>query len=124
GEPIRWGEVKGGLRIGIRATDMADRQPAFEVVIENVGAREQAIEYADVGGGPVQNIRFHAVRNGEVLDVFNTAPLKQPTPGLVKSGYLVLTKGDQHSFIIPFDRLICVINRRDMPLRAVMTQTE
>jgi hypothetical protein len=60
------------------------------------------------------------VRNGKTLDVFDTDILKVPNPGLVLSGSVVLMPGEQRRFIIPFDRLICVINRHDVPVREVL----
>ena len=118
--PVRWGAWDGGLRLGIRTTKAANRLPALEVVIENRGD-VRVIELSDGRVGIVQNLQFQAVRNGKTLDVFDTAILKLPNgSGFFQSGSVVLMPGEQRRFIIPFDRLICVINRHDVPVREVL----
>jgi hypothetical protein len=92
----------------------------LEVVIENRGAHEWVIEFPALSG-PIQNLQFQVVRNGKTIDVFDTAILKLPNPGFVQWSQGALTPGEQRRFIIPFDRLICVINRRDVPVREVLT---
>ena len=118
-QPVRWGALNGGLRLGIRTTKAANRLPVLEVVIENRGG-VRVIEFSDVSVGLVGNLQFQAVRNGKTLDVFDTAILKLSNPGLILSSSVELMPGDQRRFIIPFDRLICVINRRDVPAREVL----
>ena len=114
-----WGAVDGGLWSGLRTTKAANRLPALEVVIENRGAHEWVIEFPDLSG-PIQNLQFQAARNGETIDVFDTAILKLPNPSFVQWSNVVITPGEQRRFIIPFDRLICVINRREVPVREVL----
>ena len=111
--------VNGDLRLGLRTTKAAKRLPVLEVVIENRG-NVRVIGFSDASVGLVGNLQVQMVRNGKTLDVFGTAILKLPMSGFVQSGRVVLMPGEQRRFIIPFDRLICVINRRDVPLREVL----
>jgi hypothetical protein len=117
--PVRWGALNGGLRLGMRTTKAANRLPVLEVVIENRGD-VRVIGFSDVSVGLVGNLQFQAVLNGKTLDVFDKAILSLPPGGFVQSGSVVLMPGEQRRFIIPFDRLICVINRRDVPVREVL----
>ena len=121
GEPVRWGNASGGLRLGIRTTQTDDRLPALEIVLENQGTQEWAVEFPDVDAGLVHSLHFEAVRNGEVLTVLDTATLKLHPPSLVRSAILLLAPGGRRTFVIPIDRFICVVDRQDTPLQAILS---
>jgi hypothetical protein len=120
-ETVRWGGVHDGLRLGIRAAQTDDRPLALEVVLENQGPQQRAVEFPDVGAGLVHSLHFEAVRNREVLTVFDTSTLKLLPSSLVRSAIILLAPGGRRTFVIPIDRLICVIDHRDTPLHSVLS---
>jgi hypothetical protein len=74
-------------------------------------------------GQSVYNMEIMAVRDREAGEqlVFDINALK-PLPGFEEAKKLRLEPGHTHVFTFPLEQLICVIDRRDVPLVTLLKQ--
>jgi hypothetical protein len=114
----RWGPVESGLQLGIDVA--ATSAPTLRISLKNAGTepRDLVIGY-ETSAGTLYNIEFTAQGQGlESQPVFDLNSLKD-----LSSSYLQkiahLPPGEVREFVYPLNRLISVVNRKDVPFRAL-----
>ena len=120
---IRWGTVKNDLQLGIAAT--ATSELALRISLKNAGAEGRRITIGFEGSaGPLYNVEITAnsPREREQFEVFDLHALREHPTSLPFSISVTLEPGGVQEFRFPLDRLICVVDRRDVPLQTLLRQ--
>ena len=119
-ETIQWSPAKRGIRVGMHIVEDGNDGRAIEFVIQNQGTRDRDIDLANISLGLAQNLQLRVIREGITVDVFDRELLKAGVAGFVQPGSIHLASGQQRRFSVPFKRLLCVVNRRDVPLEQML----
>jgi hypothetical protein len=112
-ESFVWGEPQNGLRIG-----MAIRGEEMRIAVQNVSQ-----DHLDVllGANSGYWVKFSAMtREGESIEVLNLAV--PPAAGFVAPHIEGLQPGERYEFGLPMNRLVAVIERRDITVRQLLQQ--
>jgi hypothetical protein len=115
-----WGPVESGLRLGIDVT--ATSEPALRISLKNVGTEPRDLLIGYEGDPDQYNVEF-TTRAPEqqplpVLDLNASLP-----PSLLLPITARLRPGEVREFIYPLTKLICVVNRKDVPFRLLLEQS-
>ncbi|MCZ2149594.1 MAG: hypothetical protein LC126_17690 [Bryobacterales bacterium] len=122
---VKWGAVTDGLQLGIDSSTPSGKSGSVRVVLKNVSTETRDLVIGFEGpSGPIYAVKLAAVsrRGSEEYSVFDLNALKAQPGGLPKSSAVRLQAGSEYTFMFPLDRLICVIERKDTPLRTLLTQ--
>lgn len=117
-ENVRWGTAEAGWRLGVGKSG-----DAIVIVLRNTGSERRDLTLSYPGpAGPFYNVRFTALTpDGAEVPVFDVRALKAPItgyrPALEKTA---LPPGADTEMVFPLSQLIGVVNRRDVPLRALL----
>jgi hypothetical protein len=117
----QWGPVESGLQLGIDVT--ATSEPAVRVSLKNAGAEPRDLMIGYEGFVDSYNVQIATGAPGRrqqpVLDVLdlNARPSSLLLPIIAH-----LQPGEVREFIYPLSKLICVVNRKDVPFRALLEQ--
>jgi hypothetical protein len=85
-------------------------------------ARQLAVG-VDGSAGPAYDVNLFARSpQGKELVVFDTNALQVPGEGLILPNTVLLQPGAATSFAFPLKHLMCVVNRKDVPLEALLNQ--
>jgi len=116
-----WGPVESGLQLGIDVT--ATSEPAVRVSLTNAGAEPRDLVVGYEGSVDSFNVQIATGAPGRrqqsVLDVLD---LKARPSSLLLPIVAHLQPGEVREFLYPLSQLICVVNRKDIPFRALLEQ--
>jgi hypothetical protein len=121
-DPIYWGGSQRGLQLGIGASTASER--GLQVSLKNTGAEARQLAVGvDGSAGPAYDVNLFARSpQGKELVVFDTNALQVPAEGLILPNTVLLQPGAATSFAFPLKHLMCVVNRKDVPLEALLNQ--
>jgi hypothetical protein len=114
-----WGPEASGLQLGIDVS--ATSEPALRVSLKNAGAvpRDLAIGYFE-GYVDLYSVEIAATAPGrQQQPVFDVMDLKARPASLQLPINVHLRPGEVREFLYPLSQLICVVNRKDIPFRAL-----
>jgi hypothetical protein len=117
---IAWGEVSGGLRLGIGLGPVSP-EPQLRLVFENMGKIEIPVVLgAMTGRGPVYNLTFRIKSpNGQESDLFNF----NGPPGIAGSAEPIvahIAKGQKHEILLPLKKFIAIENGKNRDLQDLL----
>jgi hypothetical protein len=116
-----WGPVESGLQLGIDVA--AATEPALRVSLRNAGAEPRDLMIGYEGSVDSYNVQITTGASGRrqqpVLDVLD---LKARPSSLLLPIVAHLQPGEVREFLYPLIQLICVVNRKDVPFRALLEQ--
>jgi hypothetical protein len=120
-DETRWGPVQRGLQLGIEV--VSTPEPAVIVSLKNAGPEPRELVIGSEWSENVYSVELTAAIPGhEPLYVFDLRLLKAHPLSLLLPIRTHLDVGQVREFLYPLSQLMCVVNRRDVPLRALVEQ--
>jgi hypothetical protein len=126
----KWGRVQDNLQLGIEwSTESGASEKsgiALRVLLRNTGSERRRFPAGyDGSAGPMYDVKITAVREGEPGEqfVFDLNALKANNfTGIRISKTAHVEPGAAYVFTFPVRQLICVVDRKDVPLQALLTR--
>ncbi len=115
---IQWGLAESGLQLGIDVT--ATPEPALRISLKNVGIESRDSVIGEAGAVDFYNVEIATRAPGQPdQPVFDLHALQASSSSLLLPISAHLQPGEVREFVYPLSQLICVVNRRDVPFRAL-----
>ena len=115
---IQWGLAENGLQLGIDVT--ATPEPALRVSLKNVGVEPRDLVIGEEGAVDLYNVEIATRNPGQPEQrVFDLPALQVSSSSLLLPISARLQPGEVREFVYPLNQLICVVNRKDVPFRAL-----
>ena len=113
-----WGPEASGLQLGIDVS--ATSEAALRVSLKNAGGEARDLVIGSEGSVDLYNVEIatNALGQGQ-QPVFDVMALKARPASLQLPINVHLQPGEVRGFLYPLSRLICVVNRKDVPFRAL-----
>ena len=116
-----WGPVESGLQLGIGTTSTPES--ALRILLKNTGSEPRDLLIGYEGSADLYNVEITTQAPGQQPQlVFDLIALKAPPSSLLLPISAHLQPGEIRSLLYPLRQLICVVNRHDVPIRALLAQ--
>ncbi len=113
---VKWGPVQDNLQLGIESTG-----PAIRLLLKNLGPQARDIDIGAAGSsGPLYNVHLAAVSAATEHRVFDVNTLRARPSSLYAPQTAHIQPGGAYVFTIPLDRLICIVDRKEIPLERLL----
>lgn len=122
----KWGRVQDNLELGIEWSAESGRSGiALRVLLRNASSQRREFQAAfDGPAGPIYDVKIVAAPDDGSSErlVFDLHALKANPTGLVIPKTAHVEPGAVYVFTFPIKQLICVVDRQDVPLQALLTR--
>ncbi len=118
---VLWGPVDSGLQLGIGIT--ATSEPALRVSLKNAGSQPRDLPIGHEGAPDLYDAAFTTQAPGQQPQPVLDLRALKAQPGSIDQPITAhLQPGEVREFFYPLSRLICIVNRNDVPLRPLLAQ--